>query len=249
MALRLSVNKTLQACSRQPEYASPKGHQGFCLKKIAILLLVTLLTAVMLASAANAQQRRSRSSKQNMKLGLNRQMVTGYTFTIEAAGGAPSYDNAEGTQGNELYFEWVFSDRISFEMGSSITPMVRSYDLGVNGAFSSVSESSKITLTGANLYFGSAGSEGIVFFTGLATGKVAIAHEFTGGSLGDQTSSASVPVNTLKLGMDWVMAGANARLMYSMVSGDYSDSTSITGYKLSYDYKATILTLGVSAYF
>ncbi len=128
--------------------------------------------------------------------------------------------------------------------------MERDYELTTVDT-AQVDETVRSTMIGANLYFTDAAGKGFKLLAGLATGFMSVSHEFTGGTLDGQSSSVSVPVNSIKLGAEWVLDNAGARLAYHMLSGELTDSEALqaAGFEQGFDYTATMLTLGIFAFF
>ena len=209
------------------------------------LLMLGLL--VLWDGAASAQTRRGQST---VKMGLSRTFVGGATYQLEETATATTTSNSDTMQGNELFLEYVFFGRIGLELATGLTEMVRNYELESGGTtISSVEESARITLIGLNLYFNDHGSPGIKYYFGLGAGVASVSHTFTGGTLGSQSSSQSVPLNVLKVGLDWITDKAGLRVQVATQSGEATDTEAITGYKQTLDYGATIIGIGVFAFF
>ena len=62
-------------------------------------------------------------------------------------------------------------------------------------------------------------------------------------------SSQSVPVNVLRLGMDWITDKAGIRAVISSQTGEAADTEAITGYKQTLNYTAIVAGIGVFAFF
>jgi len=199
----------------------------------ALLALVSALWAL----PAQAQ---FRGREPNLKIGLNRVMVSGANYEVDGVG-----DTSEPFVGNDLFIEYVFFGRIGVELAYSLTPYTRTSDLDTG---LSDTESVTSALAGANLYFGRNRTRGFNFFFGLATGTYSSKHEFDGGALDGQTASQTVPVNVMKLGVDWIMEQAGLRLQYGVVSGKLTESEDL-GVAQTLDYNASLLTVGVLAFF
>lgn len=212
---------------------------------VAVLLLMLLL--MLWGSAASAQVRRAQST---VKMGLSRTLLSGATYTLEETSSGTTASNSDAMQGNQLFFEYVFFGRIGLELSTGLTEMVRNYDLESGGTtISSVEESARTSLLGLNLYFSDHGAPGLKFFFGLGTGIVSVSQKFTGGTLGSQSASHSVPVNVLRLGMDWIRDKAGFRAQVATQTGESADAETLTGYKQTVDYTGTVAGIGVFAFF
>ena len=213
--------------------------------------MAALLLALTLASPAMAQDGRRRSGP-TMKVGFNRQMLSGYTYTLEDTGTTTEYTNSDPMQGNEISMEYVFFDRMGFEVGVGVTPLARNYELTMGATKVTVEEKARTLLYGANLYFNGASGNGFKFLAGLNTGRMTVSHSFDGaGSAVDQKSS-TVPItlNGIKLGFEWLSDNAGARLTYGTLTGGRKvKNTPVAAWDQTYAYTAAMLTLGIFAFF
>ncbi|MBI4081356.1 MAG: hypothetical protein HY423_01970 [Candidatus Lambdaproteobacteria bacterium] len=207
-----------------------------------------LLPLVLLASWSLPAFAQFQAKEPNLKIGLNRVIVAGATYTLDD--GTTALTNSDNLVGNELFAEYIFFGRLGVELGATLTPLARTYDLeSGNTLVSTVTETTTSALLGANLYFGRNRARGFNFFFGLGTGYYSTAHAFKGGTLGEQSSSQQVPVNMLKFGMDWMLEQAGLRFQYAMLSGKLSDTEAIPSNTQTLDYTASVLTVGVLAFF
>lgn len=211
-------------------------------------ILLMLISLTLWHSAASAQIRRGQSTA---KIGLVRTFVSGVKYELEETASSTTASNSDAMEGNELFLEYVFFSRIGLELATGLTEMVRNYDLlKTDGTkISTVEESARTTLLGLNFYFSEHGSPGVKFFFGLGTGVVSVSHKFSGDPLGNQSSSQSVPVNVLRLGLDWITDKAGIRAHVSSQTGEAADTETITGYKQTLNYSATVVGIGVFAFF
>ena len=213
------------------------------------LLLLLMLSGLFFTLAQPALAQR-RGSVPNVKIGLNRQLLSGYTYSLEEDATGTSVSNADGMQGNEIFAEYIFFEMISLELGYGLTTLARSYDLEDSGTkISTVNESVSTVLVGSNLYFNGSSGTGLKYFLGLDTGIYTVAHDFSGGTLGEETSSIPVAVNTIKLGVDWLMTNAGFRFQYLNVTGEDSDTSAISGYTQNFVFESGVATIGVLAFF
>jgi len=217
------------------------------------ILMVMVLCLGMQAQPLLAQDApRRRGGTPSLKIGFNRQMLSGYNFTLEDTGSGTKYSNASPMQGNELVLEYVFFDRVSIELGVDMTPLARNYELTVGGTKTVTEEKVRSSLGGANLYFNGASGNGFKFMAGLNTGNMAVSHSFqgTGSVLDKKSSAAKVIVNGIKLGIDWISDNAGARLSYSTLTGVRKvKDAPLAGWDETYTYTAAIVTLGIFAFF
>lgn len=215
------------------------------------LLPLVLGAALLLATALPALgQAPSRGGKSNTKIGLNRVSLSGATYTLADSTGSVEATNSDPLTGNELYLEYIFFGRIGLELGVGVTEMTRSYELESGGTnLGNVKESARSALVGLNLYFSDHSSPGVKTFFGLGGGVITVDHAISGGSLGGQSSSQTVPVNTLKLGLDWIKENSGLRVQAFSHTGETIDTEAIEGYTQTVDYTATGFSIGVFAFF
>lgn len=225
---------------------SSKGIMEILSRGLQYSLLV-LIPLMLWQPEASAQVRRGQSTA---KIGLVRTFVSGVKYELEETASSTTASNSDAMEGNELFLEYIFFSRIGLELATGLTEMTRNYDLKSDGTtISSVEESARTTLLGLNFYFSDHGSPGVKFFFGLGTGIISVSHKFSGGTLGSQSSSQSVPVNVLRLGMDWITDKAGIRAVVSSQTGEAADTETLTGYKQTLNYSATVAGIGVFAFF
>ena len=220
-------------------------------KMLMLALALFLLSTLVFDSETFAQERR-RGGVPSLKVGFNRQMLSGYAFTLEDTGTTTKYTNSEPMQGNELVLEYVFFDRVSIELAGSITPLTRNYELTVAAVKVSVEEKSRTYLYGTNLYFNGASGNGFKYFVGLNTGSISAGHTYkgTGSALDAKSSAERVTLNGIKLGLDWVSDNAGARLSYGTLAGTKKvKDKPLTAWDQIYVYTAAMVTLGIFAFF
>jgi len=209
------------------------------------ILLVPLRVAVW-ALAARAQG----VDQPTIKIGLNHQIVTGASYTLEDTAGTTSVSNSDTMTGTELFLEWLIFNRVGLELGASVTPLERTYELESGGTtVSEVTESAQLIVFGANLYLNRRTSRGFQYLIGVGGGTLTVSHEFKNGSLGNQSSSLTLPVTFIKVGVDYLIRGGGARLQFSSFTGSARDIDEISGYKQTLDYNLGILGLGVFIFF
>lgn len=206
-----------------------------------------LLVAVVLAGVAPPQPALARGEP-SIKIGLNRMSVSGVTYTHDT--GTEQLTESGPMVGNELFFEWVMSERLGLEIGSTLTPLKRVYTLkGAAVVSDSVTETLNTTSVGLNLYFNKATRRGLKFLLGLGVGSAKVTHEFEGGTLGTQSTTNDLTLNTLKLGLDWITNFAGLRLQYLATSGTTRSSTNLTGVIQTVDAAGSGVVLGIFAFF
>jgi opacity protein-like surface antigen len=213
----------------------------------AVVLAVALLLC---GSFAAHGQGPARGRQSNTKIGLNRVNLSGATYTLAETAGTTEVSNSDALTGNEVFLEYIFFGRIGLEFTLGLTEMQRSYELSSGGTtISNVEESARSALLGLNLYFSDHASPGIKTFFGLGSGVVSVDHSLRGGTLGTQSSSVAVQVNTLKLGLDWIKENSGLRVQVLSQTGEDIDTQAIAGYTQTVDYTATGLSIGVFAFF
>ena len=185
----------------------------------------------------------------SIKIGLNRVSSSGMEYIHDD--GTTPITVSDSSVGNELFLEWLISERFGLEINSAISPLKRTYSLESGGTTISenVVEEVSYTLFGANLYFSKAGRKGLKFLVGLYAGTAEISHAFEGGTLGTTTTSNSTSLTVFKLGMDWITKMAGFRLQYQNWEGTASNTTEITGIKQTGDMTGSVISLGVFAFF
>ncbi|HEX7926687.1 MAG TPA: hypothetical protein VF678_03785 [bacterium] len=183
----------------------------------------------------------------SFKMGLDRLSYTGATYTHETIATSAKETNSDVLSGADAFFEWVASEHFGLEYTTTITPLQRSYKLGA--VSDNVNESTSLSLPGVNLYFTKANRKGLQYAVGVATGTASVKQEFEGGTLGKKSTTASVPVTAVKLGVEWVTNLAGVRLQYQAMTGSASNTTEVTGVKQTVNYNGSLLSLGVYTYF
>ncbi len=186
----------------------------------------------------------------SIKIGLDRLVLSGASYTHQDLLTTTKESNTNSVSGAELFVEWLASDHFGLEIASTVAPLQRSYQLGSGTPVSdNVNESATFTTIGANLYFTRAKRKGFQYLVGVATGTMQVKHEFEGGTLGKVSSTNSFPINTVKLGVEWVTEMAGVRLQYVATSGSTSNTTQLTNVKQTVNYTGGMAVLGVYAFF
>ena len=169
----------------------------------------------------------------------------------------PEYIHDDGTlpskvtkemKGAELFFEYILYERFGLEMNYTLTPLSRTYDLGVIS--DNVEETVSYFLYGANYYWANkANKKGSAFLLGISTGKATVSHSFEGGTLGKQSTTNSPTILVTKLGWDYNFDFGGARFQYQLVEGQDSNTTEITGVRQTVNLDSNAFLLGVFAFF
>ena len=184
------------------------------------------------------------------RLGFNRSLISGATYTLTNTATGTTASNSDSLTGNDLFAEFVFFSRFGIEFDVGLTESEREYKLESGGTLiSDVDESARLSAVFANLYFQDQASPGFKFFFGLGTGVYRVRHKFNGGTLGSESSSENVLVNMMKVGMDWLTDNAGLRVQIISMEGDTKDGQEVTGNNQILDYTATVLAIGVFAFF
>src|SRR5690349_13231266 len=148
----------------------------------------------------------------NFKIGLDRLSLSGATYTHETIATSAKETNSDTLTGADAFIEWIASEHFGLEYTTTITPLQRSYKLGT--VSDNVNESTSLSLLSVNLYFTKAQRKGFQYAVGVATGTASVKQDFEGGTLGKKSTSASVPITAVKLGVEWITNLAGVRLQY-----------------------------------
>ena len=210
-----------------------------------------ILAALVLFLFSGVALGQGRGKGPTMKAGLIRTMISSPTYTIENTDGSVTANNADPMTGNDVFFEYILFDRLGLELETGLTAAVRDYQLKDAGGtvITNVSESSRPVILGMNLYFSSHSGSGLKPYIGLGAGQMGVSMELNGGILAQQTFSHTVPLNTIKLGFDWIKDNSGARLEAMSIAGSTIDTTSISGYTQTVDYNATVVGIALFAFF
>lgn len=217
------------------------------------LAMFALAFALLLAATTDAAAQFRNRGKGTIKAGLNRVFVSGATYTLADNAGTPSFSNADAMEGNEVFLEFLFFGRMGVELGVGLTEMTRTYSLGgaAEAVDLNVEETARPTVVGLNIYSGDHSSGGVKYFFGLGTGQVAVSHTYSGTGITAAASSVTVPINTLKIGLDWITENAGVRLQFISQSGEKTDTETHSGdaYTQTVSYAASVFAVGVFSFF
>lgn len=187
-----------------------------------------------------------------IKMGMNRLMTSGATFSVVDDATGTTGTNTGSTTGNEIFFEYIVFGRLGVEGSTTLTRAVRDYQLEDSGAtlLADVQDSARQLMFGLNLYLSDHEKGGLKYYFGLATGQVYVTQAISGsGTFPSGLISHQVPVNTLKLGVDWIRDRAGLRLQLISQTGSTTDRSTLGGYTQTIDYTATVLAIGAFAFF
>jgi hypothetical protein len=224
-------------------YARP-GHRWWGALVAAMLLLGS-------ATAVHAQGFGGEAAigPSTFRLGFNRSLICGATYTLTDSTGA-AVSNSDSLTGSDIFAEFVFFNRFGIEFNTALTDAEREYKLESGGTLiSNVDETARLSSVSANLYFQDQSTPGFKFFFGLGTGVFRVQHRFAGGTLGNESSKENVAVSTVKVGMDWLTENAGLRVQVISMEGDTTDTGEVPGFEQTLDYTATVLAIGVFAFF
>ncbi len=212
---------------------------------------IVLGFALTLAWGAGAQaQTQARGGSANTKIGFSRVTLAGPTYTLKEDATSTTTENSDNMTGNGLFVEYLFFGRIGLEFNLGIPELTRTYELETGGTtISNVTETAQAILLGLNLYFNSHDTPGVKPFFGLGAGRLSVDHEFSGGSLGSQSSSQTLQLNVLKIGLDWIKDNSGLRAEVFSWTGQNSDTAAIQGHTQTIDYTATGFSIGVFVFF
>jgi hypothetical protein len=188
------------------------------------------------------------------KVGLDEVQLSGAKYTHDDSVNTVTVTNSDGMVGTDLAVEWLPSEHIGFEIDTSLSPLERNYKLGTAGAISTnVTEKASYTLYGANLYVTRNNVRGIQPLFGVSTGQIAVSQAFSvgngTGALAAINTSATVDINILKFGFDWLTDFGVFRLQYQQWTGAAANATKLTGVRQVNDYTGSAIALGAFAYF
>ena len=212
---------------------------------LSLILLGFLAYVALPAGSALAQ-----ADDPTIKIGLTYNSASGGNYTLEETGSGTEASNSDPIVGTGLFAEWIVLGRIGLELSSTVLPLERTYDLESGGTtISSVTEQVTFLTYGANLYFNRRLNRGLQYFAGLGAGTMGVSQDFKNGTLGDQSSSVTIPLTWLKGGVDWLIKGGGGRLQFVSFTGSAVDTDSISGYKQNYEYNLGVISLGVFVFF
>lgn len=209
------------------------------------------LLSIFLASPAQAQFAGESTGAANIKLGFNRNLISGAKYTLENNSTGESFTNSDSMSGNDVSAEFILFNRFGVELNVGLLPTEREYQLqDASGTLvANVDETATPILLSTNLYFQDLSTTGFKFFFGLGAGLVSVSHNLTGGTLGSDSSDVTVTVNLIKVGMDWLTDKAGFRAQVVSMEGSTQDGLEIPGFLQTIDYTATVATIGVFTFF
>lgn len=183
-----------------------------------------------------------------IKLGVDAVDLTAATYTHDTAG---IKDSDRGNMvGAQLTLEYLPIERFGLEVAYSLSPLQRSYQLGNGGATANnVTEQASYTTIGANMYPFYRRREGLHPLIGVATGQLNVTQKFQGGTVGNVSTSNTVNITIVKLGLEWVIERAGFRLQYQQWSGETTNTTKIVGVRQTNSYDGAAVSLGVFSLF
>ncbi len=214
-----------------------------------------IVIAVALVLVPNAYAQLAKQKK--WKIGLNR-LTTGVTYKyeteyLENQADTTTSEISKSSSGDvsntELMIEYIFAGRFGLEFNLNLTPGIRNYSFETNNEkIGDIVESVQSGfLFGSNLYFSDHSADGFKFFAGLLTGSFTVTHVYSNGGdrpasltseqealLADnfkssQTSSKTVPVQIIKLGMDWIRESVGFRAQFITVQASETVTSSTLG--------------------
>lgn len=183
-----------------------------------------------------------------IKLGLDAVQVADARYTHDTAG---IKDEEHGFMvGSQVTLEYLPTEQFGLELAYSLTPLERSYQLGIAGATSNnVTEQASYTTIGANMYMFSKKRAGVHPLIGVATGSLTVSQKFEGGTVGSLSTTNTVNINMVKVGLEWVINNAGFRLLYQQWAGAADNTTKIPGVRQTNSYDGSAISLGVFSFF
>lgn len=211
-------------------------------------VLMFVLISTFSSQAFAQRNKKGGSGKFGFKVGMSQAFVSGASLTLEDPG-ANIYTNTDSMAGNIVFAELLFMGKLGLEVNFSLTPLIRNFEiLETAGTSISAQEKTTVSMGGMNIYF-NAPIGGFIFFFGLGTGTYSVKHDYIGGTLGTDSSKVTIPINTMKLGADWVTKGGGLRLQYLINTGKATTQTNASLWKVTSDYTAGLFAVSIFALF
>lgn len=219
-------------------------------RKWGLLGFAAALLLLGMGGQARAQDEGQSLGPANIKLGFNRSLVSGATYTLTDSSGE-AISNSDSMTGNDVYAEFILFSRFGVEFNVGLLEMEREYTLTDSSGtlVANVTETARPTTVTFNLYFQDQSTTGFKFLFGLGAGVIDVEHRFSGGTLGSEFSKESVTISLMKFGMDWLTDKAGFRAQIVTMEGDREDSDEVPTYQQTIDYTATVATIGVFMFF
>jgi hypothetical protein len=183
-----------------------------------------------------------------LRLGLDGVQVADARYVHDTAG---VRDEQRGFMvGSQVSLEYLPTEQFGLEVAYSLSPLERGYQLGIAGATSNnVTEQASYTTLGANMYLFYKKRDGLHPVIGVATGALSVTQKFEGGTVGSLSTTNTVNINLVKLGLEWVINNAGFRVQYQQWAGQTNNTTKIPGVRQTNSYDGSALSLGVFAFF
>lgn len=243
---------------------------------ITVMITMTLILAVNTAYAQFQKQKKWKVGLNRFNAGISYKYDTDrYDTSSSTTAETEASENSAGTiAATTVMMERIFLGLFGVELDIGITSGRRNYTFETTSKddektkIGDIVETTKPTyLYGANWYFKDHSSPGWKIFFGVLTGVFSVTHEYSNGGERDddeddtltafrstQTSSKNVPVQVLKLGVDWIRESVGIRFEYLMIDGIYQTSAALPKTRNSQNQHETVtltggLSLGVFAHF
>lgn len=216
---------------------------------------VALATALLLmAFSSPAWAQLAAPQLGTIKVGMNRTIFNGATYKVEDDAGTVSGSESGSMSGTDVFIEYILFGRFGVEASTTLSRPRRSFELndGTATLMSEVEDRHRTSLFGLNVYLNDHAKGGLKYYFGLATGETRVTRNLGGsGTLSafNGTYQDTVPVETLKLGVDWILEKAGIRVQYISMTGSATDRNTLTGYNETVSYDATVLAIGAFAFF
>jgi len=234
-------------------------------KKTLLLFLALLFVA---SGSAQAQF----SKKKKWKIGINRFMATSqYTYDSERKSSDTGSIDTAITASDSGQFaattimgEYLFFGLLGVEVDFGITPGQRNFSFSTTSKGGSetkigdvVEKIRPLYLYGANWYFKDHESNGWKMLLGVQTGAFTAEHQYTdGGARSDdtlddwtgfqssQTSTIEIPVQIIKLGVDWIRENNGIRFEFLQITGEVQNKTELGRINSSVQQQYETIVLG-----
>ncbi|MBF0280214.1 MAG: hypothetical protein HQM13_20610 [SAR324 cluster bacterium] len=228
----------------------------------------TILIALLWTATSHAQIQKQKK----WKVGLNR-LTSGVTYKYETKVQnlatdtdftTLSKDSSGSIANTEFMLEYIFFGLFGLEVNFNLTPGIRnfSFDTSNEKIGDIVEEVKSSVLYGSNFYFSDHSSPGFKLFAGIQTGDFLVTHTYSNGGdrpvtvsasdaalLADnfkasQVSTITVPVQIIKLGIDWIREAVGFRFQLTSITSETKTSAGLGKNKVGNKQSETITLSG-----
>ena len=210
------------------------------MKKLPLLLFAISLVTF-------AQPLFAKVKESTLKFGVLHQTQMNSEYTLSGATGSGN----ENLVGVSFFMEKVFLSRFSAGMRFS-SMLARSNNYTASGNTVVAVETTGMTTFDFKAFFRGHDRPGMKPYLGVSFGSYTPATEIntiSGGTATSSTTSATVPVTILSVGMDYTMDMGGIRADLGIVTGKQNDYTNTTYTTSTYNYGGTAISIGVFSFF